>query len=132
MLLSFALSVSDAVSDESVCTDKMEISDKKYSVKGDVNGPTSYGDIGCAFVKRKQYCAMEQISFDNTAEAHDYYSGESIRMSESFYVIESNTKTPMGYGIVAFKDIESANRFITERQKGKILTFDEIMDMDLK
>lgn len=119
----------DAGSEGITCTKTMKITDVKFSVKGSANGEVSVNDIGSAVVQRNAFCAMEMVEFDNTAEAHDYFTEEAVTLRDSFFVVDSGVKTPLDYGILAFKDKESAEKFISEKGRGKVVTFDELVNL---
>ena len=109
-----------------VCGMKVKKEDKKFSARNIVESlPNSFDDIGCAFMQKKRLCAMDQIEFDNSSIAYDYYTEEEVTMFDAFYVIDSGIKTPMNYDIVAFKDKKSAEKFVAERGKGRIIKFAE-------
>ncbi|MFN3479487.1 MAG: nitrous oxide reductase accessory protein NosL [Thermodesulfovibrionales bacterium] len=91
-----------------------------------------FDDIGCALLWRDQQCATMQDSFDSNAITHDYYTSERVNMSDAFYVIDSGVKTPMGYGILAFKTKGEAERFTKESKKGRILSYQELLTIKLK
>jgi copper chaperone NosL len=56
---------------------------------------------------------------------HDYPSEAWIRGEQAFYVLSAALETPMGTGIVAFKERSAAEAFAGE-QSGQVLTFEEI------
>lgn len=128
-LLFLPLVLKDAGSEEITCTKTMKITDVKFSVIGSANGEVSVNDIGCAVIQRNEFCAMEMVEFDNTAEAHDYFTEEAVKLRGSFFVVDSGVKTPLDSGIVAFKNKESAEKFIAEQGRGKVVTFDELVNL---
>jgi len=111
------------ITDEGI---KFSVSDTKSLQK------VAFDDIGCALLWRDQQCATMQDSFDSNAIVHDYYTSETVGISDAVYVIDSGVKTPMGYGILAFKSKDGAERFLREFQKGKILTYQELLMIKLK
>lgn len=119
-----------------ICTQcNMAISDKniKFSVADTKSlQKVMFDDIGCALLWRDQQCATMQDSFDSNAVTYDYYTAEAIKMSDAFFVIDSGVNTPMGYGILAFKSKDEAERFLKESRKGKILNYQELLTIKLK
>jgi hypothetical protein len=93
----------------------------KYSLHGNANGPLFFSGISCAIAYRnKVLCAMEMVSFDNTAKVFDYYSSEEIAIGKAyFWLDEKNNETP----IAAFGDQESAEKYKTEMGSGVILDY---------
>lgn len=121
-----------AASGEIKCSQSMEITDPKFGSTADVGVPVKFSDLGCAFVFRKTACAMEQMNFDNSATAQDYYTGEQVKMESAAFVMDAKISTPLGYGIAAFKDKASAERYISESGSGKLYTFSELTALNLK
>lgn len=119
-----------------ICTlCNMAISDKniKFSVADTKSlQKVMFDDIGCALLWRDQQCATMQDSFDSNAITYDYYTTEVVNMRDAFFVIDSGVNTPMGYGILAFKSKDKAERFLRETHRGKILTFQELLMIKLK
>lgn len=62
---------------------------------------------------------------------HDYYTGEWIDGREAYYVRGGEVFTPMGYGVVAFKNRNDAERFLNERDGKEILSFTEMAEKEL-
>ena len=121
----------------SVCSEcNMNITEKnmKFSVtlpnvKG--MGPSSYDDVGCAVISRNKECATRQMTFDGNAVVHDYVTGEEVPAEKAFFAFKSNAWTPMGYGIVAFKDKAEAEKFAAEHGKVKVVRWFELVEMTL-
>lgn len=111
------------ISDENI---RFSVSDTKSLQK------VMFDDIGCALLWRDQQCATMQDSFDSNAIAYDYYTAETVNMSDAFYVIDSGVKTPMRYGILSFKTKEGAERFVRESKKGKVISYQELLLIKLK
>jgi nitrous oxide reductase accessory protein NosL len=116
-----------------VCNMKINESDKKYAVYV-LEGiePSAFDDIGCAIKWYNDECAMRQSAFDNYAIVHDYASGESVPAEKAFYVSGPEIKTPMGYGIVAFKAKDQAQKFANERETARVLNYQEVSSLKLK
>lgn len=57
----------------------------------------------------------------------DYISGSWTDGRNAFYLTEAKVRTPMAYGILAFKDRKAAEKFRASSGGGDIFTFDEAM-----
>ncbi len=103
---------------------------KKFSIINDeVSKPYGFDDIGCAIKWRATQCISIQMTFDGAAKAHDFLTGEPIPVKDAFYVMGADIKTPQASGIVAFKTRKEAEEFLKKNgKKGKILTFDELIN----
>lgn len=62
---------------------------------------------------------------------HDFPSGEWIRAEEATFLIDSDLKTPMGFGIAAFADEEQAVAMAHGREDVMIVPFAQMMAMDI-
>lgn len=116
-----------------VCNGKIDVKNRRFSVlimKG--IEASAFDDIGCAIKWRNSECAMRQAAFDENAVVYDHDSEEAIPIEKAVYVIGADIKTPHGYGIVVFKDREQAERFIAALGKGKIITYSQILEMNLE
>ena len=103
---------------------------EKYSVHGDANGPLFFSGISCAIKHRnKELCAMEMVSFDNTAKVYDYYTGEEIEIGKAyFWLDEKNDAAP----IVAFDSKKNATKYGTTSGKGTILDYTGLIEREPK
>jgi copper chaperone NosL len=118
----------------SVCNMKISEAGKKFSVDlPNVSGmgPSSYDDIGCAVISRNGECATRQMTFDSNAIVYDLVTGEAVPAEKAFFAFKSSFRTPMGYGIVAFKDKAQAEMFSAEHGKVKVVRWFELVDMKL-
>lgn len=107
----------------------------RFSLTNDqLLAPVAFDDIGCALIFRDEQCGTDQYRFDSGSMVHDYYTEEAVPAKEALYVAGSGVETPGGHGILAFKDRESAERFLSEGSegsegnKGKVLTYGELLD----
>lgn len=108
----------------SVCNMAIDESARRFSViDTKSNDKVAFDDIGCALLWRQEQCASKELSFNSNAAVFDYYSGEPVAIEDAVFVVDSGAKTPMGYGIIAFKDKQSAERFIKETGKGKAVAY---------
>jgi len=103
---------------------------QKYSVHGDANGPIFFSGIRCGIKHRnKELCAMEMVSFDNTAKVYDYYTGEELEIGKAYFCLEeNNTDAP----IVAFNSKESAEKYAANTEGGVILDYTGLTGRELK
>lgn len=115
------------------CDMKFSDADKKFSVTVSQGIEFSeFDDIGCAMVWKYGECAMRQDAFDNYAVAHDYETGEQVPVQKALFVVESGVKTPMGYGVIAFKTKEQAEKLVAELKKGKVIKYADLDAMKWK
>ena len=94
-------------------------------------GPSSYDDIGCAVASRNSECATRQMTFDSNAVVYDYVTEEAVLAEKAFFVLTPDVRTPMGYGIVAFKEKARAENFAAEHGKVKVVRWFELVDEKL-
>jgi copper chaperone NosL len=118
----------------SQCNMMINEADRKFSaflpnVKG--MGPSHFCDIGCAVQSRNNECATRQMIFDGNAIVYDFLSGEAVTVEKAFFAFRSAFRTPMGYGIVAFKDKAEAEKFAAEHGKVKVVRWFELVDEKL-
>jgi len=116
----------------SECNMKISEANKKFSVvlpNVSGMGPSFYDDVGCAVLSRNKECATRQMTFDSNAIAYDYLTVEAVPVEKAFFAFKSDAWTPMGYGIVAFKDKAQAETFAAEHGKGKVVRWFELVDM---
>ncbi len=139
-VLIFAMVAAGRADDQrkpSVCSEcNMKISEagKKFSVvlpNVSGMGPSSYDDIGCAVISRNAECATRQMTFDSNAIVYDYLTVEEVLAEKAFFAFKSGAWTPMGYGIVAFKNKVQAEKFAAEHGKVKVVRWFELVDMKL-
>jgi hypothetical protein len=93
--------------------------------------PSSFFDIGCAVKFRDNECASRQLAMDQNAEVFDYLSGEKIKAQEAFFVTGTDVQTPLGHGVVAFKEKAAAEKFVGEH-KGTVMKWHEVVNLTFK
>ncbi len=109
---------------EDMCDEcKMLISEARFAAayiteNGDVR---RFDDIGGMFVYHQKH--MEPVA---RYWVHDYKTSIWIRGDQAVYVHSPNIQTPMGYGVVAFKNRSDAESFASEKG-GKILTLQDLL-----
>jgi copper chaperone NosL len=115
------------------CGNEIKSENKKYSIiQLDAEKPVSFDDIGHAVLWRENQCTAIQMSFDATAKVYDFNTQEELDISSAFFIINPDIKSPGGSGIAAFKDKQSAEKFISDKDTGKILTYDDLLLLNLK
>lgn len=114
------------------CSQNMEITDVRFSSRADLGIEVIFDDIGCAIIWRNLQGAFDQTAFDSKATARDFNNLSSVLMSRAFYVINKKLRTPIGFGIAAFRDINGAKAFIKAKGSGRLMNYKEIIRLDLK
>jgi nitrous oxide reductase accessory protein NosL len=117
-----------------VCNMKVTESSKTFTAylpKVSGMGPSHFCDIGCAIQSRNNECATRQMTFDSNAIVYDFHTGEAVPAEKAFFAFKSTFRTPMGYGIVAFKDKTEAEKFALEHGKVKVIRWFELVDEKL-
>ncbi|MEW5746774.1 MAG: nitrous oxide reductase accessory protein NosL [Nitrospirota bacterium] len=106
------------------CNMSIEGQNKRFSVVDTKStDKVAFDDIGCALLWRAEQCATKELQFNTNAEVFDFSTGEPVAIEAASFVVDSGVKTPMGYGIVAFKDRQSAERFVAETGKGSVVPY---------
>jgi copper chaperone NosL len=112
---------------EDVCAQcGMIISDARFAsamwVQGD-RGPESliFDDIGDLLAYEEANPGLQVLA----RYVHDYDTEEWIRADSAVYVSSRDIQSPMGHGLAAFYDAESAALHVATAD-GKALTFDEL------
>ena len=103
---------------------------EKYSVYGDANGPIFFSGISCAIKHRnKELCAMEMVSFDNSAKVYDFNTGEEIEIGKAyFWIDEKNNEIP----ILAFGSEDSAVKYGVTSGGGLVLDYTGLTEREPK
>ena len=118
-----------------VCNMQVADAEKKFTVylpNVSGMGPSTFDDIGCAVQSRNTECASRQTTFDSNAVVYDFVTGEPVLAEKAFFAFKSTLRTPMGYGIVAFKDKTQAETFAVEHGKVQVVKWFELVDMKLQ
>lgn len=132
IVIALALAVPMAAfAGDAKCTLNMDIKNPLFGITADVEGPISMEDAGCALLKRSELCGAEILEFEASAIAQDYLSGESISFAEAFFVMDAGIDTPQGTGIVTFRERSSAESFVKDAGHGKVLIYNEIIDVSI-
>lgn len=107
---------------------RMIISEKLFASQYRTpDGITKYfDDLGCMlenFVENEKY-GYKKLSI----HVVDYNSGKWTDAETSYFVSSRSVKTPMNHGILAFQNIQAAERFIKD-EEGKIIgSFNDLIN----
>ena len=87
-----------------------------------------FDDIGCMLA----YAQTHNLNTNNAGFwVMDFDSLNWVKAEEANYVLSSEIKTPMAYGIIAFKDPIKANN-TADKTKGEVMQFLTLLDIDWK
>ncbi len=107
---------------------KMIISEEVFSAQYILQGEKvkKFDDIGCMI----HYLFKEETHRDKVLAlfVKDGNSKEWIDGEKAYYVRSKNIKTPMGYGLVAFRDKESAEKLVKTKEGAVFEGFDETVN----
>lgn len=101
---------------------------QKYSMHADVDGAFALQTIPCAVELRKELCAMEMVSFDQSAKVFDFMSGDEVTMTEAYYLVDPAKKDRGKATITAFKNKEDAQKHVNQGS-GKVVDYTELVLM---
>lgn len=102
----------------------------KYSLDADVDGQVFFSGIRCAIKHRnKEFCAMEMVNFDTSANVYDYYTAEKISIGKAFFWLEDNNEDGP---VLAFTTKETAEKYRAEKRVGIIVDYDGLTSRILK
>lgn len=86
-----------------------------------------YDDIGCMF----EYLSKEgQEKEIEVMYVRDTATSDWLNIEEAYFVYDPDYWTPMMYGVISFKTIENAESFIEKEGKGKLVTYEDLNDLD--
>lgn len=107
-----------------VCS--MMVADDEYATQLILDGGRAlkFDDIGDLFVW------LEHNGDDgiNVKYVRDFHTAEWIELEEATFAYDETFKTPMGFGVLSFKDKQEAQDYINEQQTGIVLTYAELAD----
>lgn len=81
-----------------------------------------FDDIGDLYVWKKKN-GNDQIKM---AFVRDYSTKEWIELDKASFVYDKMFKTPMAYGVYSFKDKDTAQAFVNEQGKGKLMAYSDL------
>lgn len=98
----------------------MQVKDDAFAVQLTTKEGKNYkfDDLGCMNEWKKKN-GNEAIGAEFV---RDYNDKEWINYQDAAYVYDPSFKSPMAYGIYSFKDKDSAQKFIDEQKKGKLMS----------
>ncbi|WP_409340596.1 nitrous oxide reductase accessory protein NosL [Paenibacillus sp. MBLB4367] len=108
----------------------MQVKDDAFAVQLTTKEGKTYkfDDLGCMNEwKQKNGTVSIGASF-----VRDFNNKEWIDYDDAAYVYDPSLKSPMAYGIYSFKDQKSAQAFIDEQKKGKLLTASDLKNHSWK
>ena len=96
----------------------MIISERDFAAQYQISGKNTlkFDDLGCMF----HYMNDEHHTDISSIFVIDYDSKQWIDGRSAFYVWTETIKTPMGYGVLAFKESQEAKKF-ADKENGKYL-----------
>lgn len=108
----------------------MQVKDNAYATQIITKDGKSYkfDDIGCMNEWKKRN-GTDNIGMDYV---RDYNSKDWIEFSKASYVYDESLRTPMAYGVISFKNADSAKAFVAEQGAGKVLSAEELASHDWK
>ena len=81
-----------------------------------------FDDIGCLY----EWVEEHGLDDVNVRYVRDYYTFDWIQIEKATFVYDKDFRTPMAYGVYAFKSKDEAESFIEEEGKGKLLTYEDL------
>jgi len=103
---------------------KMAISDKRFAgeIMVDAGVARKFDDLGCLLKDLKAGPGSQQPA----AFAVDFGNREWVNVNEAYYVQSPAIVTPMGSGVIAFKERSEAEK-TAARYGGRVLNFEELV-----
>ncbi len=117
-----AVPINEEVDVCAIC--KMQIKDDAYATQLTTkDGKTfKFDDIGCMNEWKTQN-GTDNIGMDYV---RDYNDKEWVEYSKATFVYDASIRTPMAYGIVSFKDKQSAEAFVAEQSVGQVMSAEDL------
>ncbi len=110
---------------EDVCTRcKMAISDKRFAgeILVEVGVARKFDDLGCLLKDMRDRAARDEPP----AFAVDFEKREWVNMKKAYYVRSGRISTPMGSGLIAFKNRSDAEQ-AAAKYGGQVLNYGEVV-----
>ncbi len=101
---------------------------QKYSMHADVDGAFALETIGCSVELRKELCAMEMVSFDQSAMVFDFETNTELEMTSAFFLVLTPSSPADKSQIIAFKS-KAAAQAQSDKAGSQIITFDELVKL---
>ncbi|GFN32303.1 nitrous oxide reductase accessory protein NosL [Paenibacillus xylaniclasticus] len=81
-----------------------------------------FDDIGCM----NEWLTKHSDEKIGASFVRDYNNSEWIKYEDAYYAYDPSFRSPMAYGILSFKDKESAEQFVKSQNKGIVMTSEEL------
>lgn len=96
---------------------KMIISEKLFAsqYKTSEGDTKKYDDLGCMI--EDIMSSEDKVIGKFSIFVVDYNTGKWVDAEKAYFVLSESVKTPMGHGILAFNNIQSAQKFMTGKDK---------------
>jgi copper chaperone NosL len=117
-----ATAINENVDKCEVCN--MQVNDDEFATQliTEEGKVYKFDDLGC-MNEWKVKNGTDEIAIEFV---RDQASSEWVKMDNAYFAYDPSFKSPMAYGIVSFKDKSSAERFITEQGKGKLMSASDL------
>ncbi|MFH5185404.1 nitrous oxide reductase accessory protein NosL [Paenibacillus sp. TAB 01] len=112
-----AIPINEATDKCAICN--MQVKDDAFAVQLTTKEGKNFkfDDLGCM----NEWISKNGIETVGAEFVRDYNTKEWISYNTASFVYDATFKTPMAYGIYSFKDKPSAQKFIDEQKKGKLM-----------
>ncbi|UQZ81210.1 NosL [Paenibacillus konkukensis] len=113
-----AVPINEATDKCAICN--MQVKDDAFATQLTTKEGKNYkfDDLGCM----NEWVGKYGIDTVGAEFVRDYNTKEWINYDKATYVYDASFKTPMAYGIYSFKDKSTAQTFIDEQKKGKLMS----------
>jgi copper chaperone NosL len=81
-----------------------------------------FDDLGCL----NKWAHENGTEHEHTQYVRDYNTNEWVKADQAAFVFDLSFSTPMGYGIYSFKDTATAEKFVQDQGKGKLMTYADL------
>ncbi|HFB98209.1 MAG TPA: hypothetical protein ENJ62_03630 [Bryobacterales bacterium] len=114
-----------ALNEESCSHCRMAVSEREFAAEAVApDGRVDYfDDIGCLAAWVREH----QPPPETALYVVDFETGEWLAAESAYYVKSDQIPTPMSFGLVAFGDVERADR-AAEKFRGRRLSWQQVLD----
>ncbi|MGM9986766.1 MAG: nitrous oxide reductase accessory protein NosL [Bacillaceae bacterium] len=119
-----------AIKDTDTCDIcNMQVADNQFATQIILSDEQvlTFDDLGCLHKWEKENGTKKVAA----TFIRDFESKKWMKAEDATYVYGMHIKTPMGYGVVSFKDSKKADEYAKEHN-GKILNYDQLKEHDWK
>jgi len=92
--------------------------------------PRGFHDLGSMLTWRNKQCMSTTMDLDENLIVRDYDTCEEVEIGNAFFLVRSGIETPHGYGVVAFKTREGAERHQADAPGSRVLDYESLLDED--